>query len=302
MDLSSASFNFEYDGEDFTIPINNYKLRGCQWKPENSSIKFGIIYVHDIAMFSTINHDVINIFIDRGGSIVCCDHIGHGRSPGSRVSCTIDEIVNETKDVIIKTCELLPNLPIFLWGTGVGGLAIIQLVFDHLQFVAQYLNGIILESPFISQGPGKLSLFSSFFLSLAAKYFPNYLFSQEPVLESFSPSVSKEFSEKCISSPLYMPFITPRALSSILSSMTEIRMKYMEWPKNLPLLFLQGKDDKIVNVEESYSWVKDLIDSTSNKDIQIKLYDTDTSLLLKTEKRPEVLEDMICFINHYSQN
>lgn len=301
MELSDAVFKFEYDGEDFTIPLDNgrYTLRGCEWRPEGQP-EFVVVYVHGLGTFLTTKHDVIDVILQNGGAFLGCDHLGHGRSPGPRCSCTIEEICEETEQVIVKAHESFPDLPIFLFSHSMGSLASLRLIFEKSIFVSQNLRGAIIESPWISNSrEHPIGFLDSFILMVASKYSPYSIISTGD--EPYSPDTQQDFVRKVVSSPLFSPFSTPRLLNSAFHSITLVRENYSDWPSDLPVIFLQGGKDTDVNPQENMAWIKDVQESSAKDTVEYKFYPEASHNLFKTTFRPIVLQDMLDFINNHKQ-
>ena len=300
MELSEAVFNLEYDGEDFTIQIRGgkYTLKGCEWRPQCQP-EFVVVYVHGLGSFLTTKHDVIDVILQNGGAFLGCDHVGHGRSPGPRSSCTIEEICEEVELVIAKARESFPEIPVFLFALSMGSLASLRLIFEKSIFVSQNLRGVIIESPWISNSREKpISLLESFFIMLAAKYSPYTIIGLD---QPYAPDTQQDFVRKVTLSPLFSPFTTPRLLNSALNAITVVRQSYSDWPSDLPVLFLQGGKDTDVNPQENLAWFKDVQESSGKDIVEYKYYPGGSHNLLKTIYRPQVLKDMLDFINSHKQ-
>lgn len=300
MELEDAVFTLEYDGEDFTIPLhdNSFMLRGCEWRPEGSQPPdFVVIYVHGLGSFLTTKHDVANIIVANGGVFMGCDHLGCGRSPGFRSSCTIEEICQETEHVIQKAKESFPDIPIFLFGHSMGALASLRLIFEQSSFVSQNLRGVIIEAPWISNSKVRpITFLQSIGIMLAAKFTPLTIFSTGD--EQYSSDLRPDFVEKVLKSPLFSPFTTPRLLDSALRSITFVRKSYNDWPADLPVLFLQGGADTHVDPVANEAWFKDVQESMKDL-VDYKIYPKASHHLFKGLYRGEVLQDVLKFIaNH----
>lgn len=302
MEIEDAKFNLEYDGEDFTIPLKGgqYTLRGCEWRPENEQPDFVVVFVHGLGTFLTLKHDLIDVVLMNNGAFIGCDHFGHGRSPGFRASCTIDEIVEETELVISKAYESFPDIPIFLFGMSMGGLASIKLVLTKSVFVSQHLRGVILESPWISNNEkAGISLLQSVMIMLAAKFSPYSIIDLGD--EPYGKDCRQDFVKQAVESPLFSPFTTPRLLDSAFRSITYVRKRYNDWPSDLPVLFLQGLCDDAVDVNQSFEWAKDLTESSPKDIVFVRTYPNTSHNILKTPARASALTDVFEFINSHRQ-
>ena len=136
VEYEEVEWDIKYDGDDFNVPLNSVHLMGQIWKPEGEP-KFVYVFVHGLAVFITFKKDFFKIIQNMKGVAFACDHLGHGRSPGARVSCKIDEVVEETKQVIMLAHKRYPNLPILLHGHSMGGLTVLKLAMTNQDFVRQ---------------------------------------------------------------------------------------------------------------------------------------------------------------------
>jgi acylglycerol lipase len=303
MDLNfpeGATFNFEYDGEDFTIPLLQHMLRGCEWRPASGQPEFVLIFVHGLGSFVTANHDFADVILANGGSFVACDHLGHGRSPGPRCSCTIDEICDETELVLQKARDSFPDIPIFLYGSSMGCLAGLQIVFEKSVLATRYLRGVILACPWISNSKAKpITLFQSVGIMIAAHIFPSMILATGH--ESSPPDAHPDFAKKFHDCPLYSPFTTPRLLDSALRTITKVRARFGDWPSDLPVLFLQGALDTSVDPVANHAWFRAVWEASAKDLVEIKIYEQATHNLLKGPYRSSVLQDIVEFINKLKQ-
>jgi acylglycerol lipase len=294
MDLSldAAVFNFEYDGEDFTIPLPPYTLSGCLWRP--ASPEYVVVYVHGFGGFVSANHDVSDIIVASGGVFMGCDHMGHGRSPGPHCSCTVDEILVETELVIRKARELFPALPIFLYGYSMGGLAVLQGVFQKPDFSVSNLRGVIVGSPWISTS--SMGFATGLAAWLVSKIFPH--FEWPAGTNKWPADLRPDYAESMANCRYYLTRITPRLLDSALRTMTTVRKAYREWPKELPIVFMQGENDALVNPGMNRAWFEELRRATGGNVVDVKWYQGGNHNLLKGRvTRPLGLQDMLDFIN-----
>ena len=301
----SRCVNLDYDGEDFTITIDDreYILRGCEWRPENQP-EFVLIYVHEQGSFVTTAHTFIDLVVKNKGVFIGCDHMGHGRSSGPRAGCTIEEICEETEQIIIKAHDSFPNIPIFLYGFSSGATACLQLILERANFISQYVNNVILESPYISSPKGnmKISFIQSFWIMVLAKLFPYTIMS---IGEDYTSSdTNQNFAKRCYDSPLFSPFSTPIFLDSFLKSITAIRDAICDWPIDINALFLQGKKDQTIDLDSNIAWFNELVMEKSHLSegiIKFNVYDNLSHSLLKSNSNEKVFEDIFNFIHKHKQ-
>ncbi|KAK8891399.1 hypothetical protein M9Y10_028607 [Tritrichomonas musculus] len=298
VEYEEVEWDIKYDGEDFNVPLDSVHLMGQIWKPEGDP-KFVYVFVHGLAVFITFKKDFFKIIQDMKGVAFACDHLGHGRSPGAKVSCKIDEIIEETKQVILLAHKRYPDLPILLHGHSMGGLTVLKLAMTNQDFVRQYLCGIIAEAPWISRCPQRepgcctvccLRCFDKCCCS-------NSQF--DGGVSHFSSDLAPEWVQKMKESPYMGKTITPRLYVSVRDSIKFVRENQSEFPRDVPLLFLQGMNDDLVEGKESEVWINQLISINDTHKITYKSFPEGPHVMLKTKIRAHVIKEMMNFMQTY---
>jgi acylglycerol lipase len=151
VDISDAKWDLDYDGEDFTIKLSTgEELLGQTWKPEGDP-KFIYLFMHGLGAFLTFKKDFFYVILENKGVVFGSDHLGHGRSPGPRVSCTADELADEVVQLCRLARERYPNLPIILHGHSMGGMAVIFTMLKRYEELRPLkITGVIAEAPWLS--------------------------------------------------------------------------------------------------------------------------------------------------------
>lgn len=295
MELSDVNWNIEYDGEDFGFTLFDTAIQGCQWKPEGE-VKFNYVFVHGLSVFVTFKKDFFPFVTQLGGMVFATDHIGHGRSAGSRVSCTIDEIVEETKRVILHAEETNPNVPLILHGHSMGGLSVLMLALKFPDFLKEHVNGLIAEAPWISSCPQRQP--GCFVMGLIRMLNGCCgTMGLDGGVRHFSDDNDPTWVKLISESPLFAPVATPRNYVSAQDSITWLRANYNLYPEEVPLLFLQGKKDDLVNAEESDEWINQLINAKPKATIEYHQYPEGPHVMMKTKIRPTVITDVLNWMN-----
>lgn len=293
LDCADVQWNIDYDGEDFEIEACRVKLAGMTWKPEGTP-KFNYVFVHGLSVFTTFKKDFFPFILNEGGQVFATDHLGHGRSPGSRVSCSIDEIVEETEKVILYAEQTNPDLPLILHGHSMGGLTILTLALKHPDFVRQHVSGLVAEAPWISSCPqrqpgcclmGCIRFISWFCPRLGI----------DGGVSHFSADNDRTWVNLISNSQYFAPVTTPRNYLSAQDTIKWLRQHRETWPQDVPLLFVQGRNDDLVNAQESEVWISALISEHPDSDITFKMYDG-PHVMLKTPVRRDVITEMMGFI------
>lgn len=292
MDSNEPVFSFDYDGEDFTIQVGEYSLRGCYWIPQNHVVEYTVIYVHDIGSFGSQNHDVFDVITQKGGAVFVCDHLGHGRSPGPRLGLTIQDITKEIGAMIHYAVSTYRNVPLYLYGSAGGALAILSFVLDR-GLHHDLVSGVVLESPWVgSWEQREIGVFETAFYLLLNKIMPNYIFDLKftrYTTETFKTFV--EMSEKC---PLYFPYMTPKAYISAMQTITAVRSKYETWPNSIRLFIACARDDTVFissQVIEFMNGIKRAVKAADGK-----VYGSE-HLITKGRLRDTFLNDIVSFFS-----
>ena len=293
MELNDAVFNFNYDGEDFTVSVGGHSLKGCAFFPEKPP-QYVVIFVHDIGSFATQNHDVFDVINENNGVVYSCDHYGHGRSPGPRLGVSLEQIVQEISAVIYYASQRTPDLPIILYGQAAGALAIMNFILDKKAH-SDYVSGVLLESPWVvSWAQRKIGLFETTFYLLLNAISPNTIFDLQ--FTKYSTETSPFFIEKSEKCPLYFPYMTPKAYISAMKMMTNVRAKCDLWPPNFPVVFAYGRDDTVLNSDMLFDFTNSIRRSTKN--FEIRAYSCG-HLLTKGREREHFLEESIEFFTSF---
>ena len=300
MELKDSNFNLDYDGEDFEIKIPGWTLYGQSWTKTPQEPKFIYVFVHGLAAMATFKKDFYPLINEAGGVVFACDHVGHGRSPGTPVSCKIEEVVEETKQVIQLALTKYPALPVILHGHSMGGLTVLSLALRFPEYCTTNLAGIIAEAPWIS--PTKQREVGCCLMSavrLLSHVFPN--FPIKSGVNLFAPDSDERWLQVIKPSKYNYDVITPRTFISVNDEQAFIRSNIDRYPKDVPLLFMQGLKDDLVTPEVNEVWISRLINDLPDADITYKRFTEGTHVVLKTSLRAEGVQTMLSFITKHIQ-
>lgn len=113
------------------------------WLPEGKS-KAVLLIVHGLAEHSGRYMNVVNYFVPLGYAIYGIDHVGHGKSGGTRVHVERFEDFTDTLKIYFDMVRnWQPDKPIFLVGHSMGGLIGPVYLLDH----QAELTGAVLSGP-----------------------------------------------------------------------------------------------------------------------------------------------------------
>lgn len=288
-------YTFDYDGENFTVMLDGIELVGCQWIPKDNVVRYVIIFFHGLGAFVTINRSFWPKIIQDGGAIFGTDHLGHGRSPGDRGNNT-REMLHEEMSLLLKRARLLfPDVPVFVYGHSMGGVAILSYVLTH-PIESNWISGIIVEAPWIATHEKHANSIIMKVLGKFGRYiFPSLVIDTGNDFDT--STYPKTFIREFLDSNLPHDYITPRLFASA-NEMQEIcRKNCKKWPLRLPLLFMQGGRDSSVGKLVNYEWIDELRDKMSGRVKIIYCEDAEHCMLRKGEG-PIIIDQVIEFTNY----
>lgn len=286
-------YSFDYDGENFKIELEGEELIGCQWIPPSKSPKFVIIFFHGLGAFLTVNRPYFPTILKHDGAVFGTDHFGHGRSPGERGYTTSESLFAEIRLLIKRANALFPNIPLFIYGHSMGGLATISFILNFPE-EANAFDGVIIEAPWLYENESTEASYAVWLVGLIGRY----IFKHLPIStgEGFDETnYPKRFIEKFMNSNLSHDIVTPVLYGSAVLMRSAVYNYYENWPKRLPLLFMQGLKDGSVGVEKNLKWVEKLRDLLPNR-IRLLLHPTAEHAMLRCEDGEQILNEVIDFI------
>jgi len=300
MELTDAEFSLAYDGVDFNVPFGpGVNLSGQEWRPPGRPPTFVVVFVHGLGAFITFKRDLFSVVTREGGAVFACDHYGHGRSPGARTSCTVEEIVEETMKVIEFAHSIYPTLPITLYGHSLGGLCAISTVFRHHATLKHArLRSVIIECPWIFQSQLRpIKSYQRIGLQILNLVRPTY-----PVDRGVN-SITDDLDPRWATlikgiqgTDAYPQTVTPRLLISVQTAQKFVQENAGLWPAELPLLVLQGEKDSAVDAKGNERWARQVVEAQSESRVVYRAWPEGAHFLLKGAARGEVLRQFFAFI------
>lgn len=292
------NFNFSDDGLEFYINVNGLRQRSMYWKPKNEP-KAIVVYVHGLNSQIIVERDTIEVYNSYDIVYFACDHIGHGKSEGEPVSCTVDEIINETLEIIRIARRMYLDIPLFVVGHSLGGLSVLSLGLKHnVELLSLNVSGIISLAPYIASTPSRpISMIESvalYVLSVVCPYF------RIPGRISFEHDVPEKFVEWTKKNARSKGWNTPRLIASSQYAITYVTQNAENWDPNLKLLFMMGHEDIFVDAKPALDFAYRIQEKFGQEVVQIIEYPNATHMLTKTSISTVVMKDILEFI--YSDN
>lgn len=216
------------------------------WKWEADEPRGVMVMVHGAAEHHGRYKWLIEMWRSSGFHVLMGDLPGQGtstrRSRGHIQS--FDDYLFELKDWVTKAGEY--NLPVFLLGHSMGGLVVIR----SLQKLKLNVDGIILSSPCLGlvHTPPKFLDVLSIGLNVLA---PSLKFDSN--LSVDLATRNDAVKEMDVNDTLYITKVSVRWYRELLKSM-ELAVKDIQQLPDVPLLLMQGGDDKIVDKIAVKNW------------------------------------------------
>jgi len=294
MEIDDVVWDGEYDGESFELLVENDVLLGCHWPCKEGSPKYVILYMHGLCSAVTFNANVLRIFSDHGGASLACDHRGHGRSPGNRSQTTIPLLIQEITQLILYAKLRYPDIPIFLFGHSLGGLA--SLCFCHRRPCASsLLKGVIITAPWLKAAKfPNPSIWIRMGLAIGSRIAPNFgINTGLDVSKSTYPQKYKDLVSK---SSYMLVKASPLLINSVLPNMEYISSNPCQFPREMPILFMQGTSDKLVDLNTNVEWAKVVCSNNNCEDSELILYEGAPHDIMKSFARGDAFRSMFSYI------
>ena len=230
------------------------------WLPEGKA-KAVLLIVHGLADHSGRYMNVVNRFVPLGYAVYALDHIGHGKSSGTRMHVERFEDYTDTlKTYFDRVRHWQPDQPIFLVGHSMGGLIGALYLLGH----QAELTGAVLSGPSVKTHdtvPPVVIFIGRVISALMPKL---GLIRLEAEGVSRDPAVVQAY----VTDPLVCHGkITARLSAELVKTMQRVTAEAAKI--TLPILIVQGSADKLVDPKGA----RMLYDTVSSVDKTIKIYD-----------------------------
>jgi acylglycerol lipase len=249
------------------------------WQPE-SNPKAILLIVHGLAEHCGRYMNIVNHFVPLGYAVYGLDHVGHGKSEGTRVY--VDKLADYTEP--LKTYfDMLrgwhPGKPVFILGHSMGGLIAAVYLLDH----QDEFKGAIISAPAV-----KISDSISPVTLLMGKLLSNItpkagLLALDTGAVSSDPQVVSAY----INDPLvYTGKTTARLAAEMLGGMQRVTAEVASL--HIPMILVQGSADKLVDPDGA----RMLYDKASSMDKTLKIYTGFYHEVFNEPGRAQVLKDV----------
>lgn len=262
----------------FHFTVSRTKFYGQYWQPE--LVKAVVVLVHGMGEHSSRYEDyLVPKLVENGYAVLGYDNYGHGRTKGKRGHCpSYKALMNTLEEALVKSHDLFPNVPKYLYGHSLGG----NLVINYVLRRKHRTRGVIATSPFLRLAfkPPKWKWFLG---KIMLKIWPSVTLPSDLELDALSRDKREVTRYK--EDPLVHDLVSPMFSFPI--------MKVGEWAiqyadrLDIPLLILHGTGDRITDhkASQEFASASDLAD--------IKLFEDGYHELHHDICRDEVFQDIL---------
>jgi acylglycerol lipase len=265
--------------EGFFKGVRDANIYFQSWLPE-SGLKAGLLIVHGLAEHSGRYMNVVNHFVPLGYAVYGTDHIGHGKSDGTRVHVKrFDDYTKTLKVYFDMISGWQPDKPIFLIGHSLGALIGAVYLLDHqAELAGAVLSGVLVKVP------GNITPTTILLGRMLSTLIPRLgLIGLDANGVSRDPEVVRAY----VSDPLvHRGKTTARLAAEMLKA-----MQYVTGQANkitLPIMIVQGGADKLVDPAGAQM----LFDTVSSADKEIRIYDGFYHEVFNEPEHDRVLRDV----------
>jgi acylglycerol lipase len=265
--------------EGFFEGVRGAKIYHQSWTPEGEC-KAALLLVHGLAEHSGRYMNVVDHFVPLGYAIYGLDHLGHGKSDGTRVFVERFKDFHDTLEIFVSLLKVWqPGKPIFLLGHSMGGLIAPLFALDHQSDFA----GLIISAP-LSKVPDYISPMVIFIGRVLSTILPkigiqdidsNYL--------SHDPAVVTAYDNDPL---VYRGKTTARLAAEMLAAMQRLQDNASKIA--LPALIMQGSEDKLVDADCATT----LHAGIGSSDKTLKIYPGFFHEIFNESERDQVFADM----------
>ncbi len=259
--------------------VRNTNIYYQGWLPEGD-INAVLLVVHGLGEHSGRYMNIVGHFVPLGYAVYGLDHIGHGKSDGTREF--VESFDDFTAPLIIfykMVVEWQPGIPIFLLGHSLGGLIASYYLLEH----QDKFKGAIISAPTVEIGDSVTQLTITM-AKVLSKIAP-----KAGVMSLDATTISKdpEVVAAYISDPLvFHGKTTARLGAELLSAM--MRSSAEAGTITLPVIIVQGAEDALVEPHGAQM----LYDTIGSEDKTLKIYEGLWHEVFNEPERAIVLKDV----------
>jgi acylglycerol lipase len=265
--------------EGFFTGVRDARIYYQYWLPKGEP-KAVLLIVHGLSEHSGRYMNVVNHFVPLGYAVYGIDHLGHGKSDGTRVYVKRFADYTDTLKIYFDMVrDWQPERPIFLIGHSMGGLISALYLLDYQ---AEF-TGAVLSGPAV-KAAGKISPAVAFASKVVSALMPTLgVMELEVDGVSRDPAVVQAYRNDPL---VYTGKMTARWGAESLKAMRRIIAD--AGTITLPILILQGGADRLVDPDGAHM----LYAAISSPDKTIKIYEGFYHELFNEPEHDQVLRDV----------
>jgi acylglycerol lipase len=267
--------------------VRNLNIYYQAWLPDGN-VKAVLLVVHGLGEHSGRYMNAVNRFVPLGYALYALDHIGHGKSEGTREFVErFDDYTVPLESYFKMVKAWQPGKPVYLFAHSAGGLIAAYYLIDH----QADFKGAVISAPLIKISDDITSTTIAIGKILARLLPKAGLLSLDPHYVSRDPDVVKAY----IDDPLVFHGRTTAKLSRELYN-AMIRISEEGRKIALPFIVVQGSADRIVNPGAA----RLLYDIAGSEDKTIKIYEGLYHEVFNEPERDRVLADVETWLNAHA--
>lgn len=266
-------------GEGFFRGARGRQIYHQSWLPEGQA-RAVLLIVHGFGEHSGRYVSIIDSFVPLGYAVHALDHVGHGRSEGTRAYVQRFTDYTDTLHTYVDMVQgWQPGIPVFMVGHSLGGLVAAYYLLDHPSGLA----GAVFSGPSIAvpESITPVTLFMAKALSVLAP--KAGLRAIEAVAISRGKDVVRAYEEDPL---VYRGKITARLAAEMLRAQQRVAAEASAI--DLPLLIVHGEEDRLVPSAGSRAFYQ----AVGSADKTLNVYDGLYHEVFNEPERAQVLRDV----------